>query len=375
MKILLTGGGTGGHFYPIIAVAQSLRKIIRDEKLIDATMYYMAPSPYDEKLLFENSIIYKYCAAGKVRRYFSLLNILDAVKTGLGVLKATLDIFTIFPDVVFSKGGYVSFPVLFAARLFGVPVVIHESDSKPGKVNLWSSKFAKRIAISYPQAAAYFPKDKVALTGNPIRKELMTTKTEGAREYWNLDEVTPLIVILGGSQGSKKINDALIDALQKLVENYYIIHQTGKDNLAEVTHTANVVLNDSLHRDRYKPRAYLNDLDIRTAAGASSLIISRAGSTIFEIAMWKKPSIIIPIPEEVSHDQRSNAFSYASTGACSVIEEANLTSNILCSEINRIIMNPDISEAMSKSTEQFIHTDASDKIAREIINIAMSHYK
>jgi len=118
MKILLTGGGTGGHFYPIIAVAQSLRKIIRDEKLIDATMYYMAPSPYDEKLLFENSIIYKYCAAGKVRRYFSLLNILDAVKTGLGVLKATLDIFTIFPDVVFSKGGYVSFPVLFAARLF-----------------------------------------------------------------------------------------------------------------------------------------------------------------------------------------------------------------------------------------------------------------
>jgi UDP-N-acetylglucosamine--N-acetylmuramyl-(pentapeptide) pyrophosphoryl-undecaprenol N-acetylglucosamine transferase len=137
----------------------------------------------------------------------------------------------------------------------------------------------------------------------------------------------------------------------------------------------NVVLNDSLRRDRYKPRAYLNDLDMRSAAGAASLIISRAGSTIFEIAAWKKPSIIIPIPEEVSHDQRSNAFSYASTGACSVMEEANLTSNILFSEINRIIMNPEIADTMSRSAEKFIHLDAADKIAREIINIAISHYK
>jgi len=375
MKILLTGGGTGGHFYPVIAVAQSLRKIIRDEKLIDATMYYMAPSPYDEKLLFENNIIYKYCAAGKVRNYFSFLNIVDAFKTALGIMKATLEIFAIFPDVVFSKGGYVSFPVLFAARLFGIPVVIHESDSKPGRVSLWSSTFAKRVAVSYPQAAAYFPKEKIALTGNPIRKELMTTKTEGSREYWNLDETTPLILVLGGSQGSQKINEVLMDALPKLVENYYIIHQTGKDNISEVIHMGNVVLNDSLRRDRYKPRAYLNDLDIRSAAGAASLIISRAGSTIFEIAAWKKPSIIIPIPEEVSHDQRSNAFSYASTGACSVMEESNLTSNILFSEINRIMMNPEIAESMSRSAEKFIHLDAADTIAREIINIAISHYK
>jgi UDP-N-acetylglucosamine--N-acetylmuramyl-(pentapeptide) pyrophosphoryl-undecaprenol N-acetylglucosamine transferase len=278
MKILLTGGGTGGHFYPVIAVAQSLRKIIHEEKLIDATIYYMAPSPYDEKLLFENSIIYKYCAAGKMRNYFSILNIIDTFKTAFGILKATLDIFTIFPDVVFSKGGYVSFPVLFAARIFGIPVVIHESDSKPGRVSLWSSAFAKRIAISYPQAAAYFPKDKVAMTGNPIRKELMTTRAEGSREYWNLDEMTPLILILGGSQGSKKINEVLVDTLPKLVENYYVIHQTGKDNINDVTHMGNVVLNESLHRDRYKPRAYLNDLDMRSAAGAASLIISRAGS-------------------------------------------------------------------------------------------------
>lgn len=373
MKILLTGGGTGGHFYPIIAISQSLRKIIKEEKLLDATIYYMAPSPYNERALFENGIIYKYSFSGKIRRYFSILNIVDLFKTGLGVIKACYDVFSIFPDVVFGKGGYVSFPVLLAARIFGIPVVIHESDSVPGRVNLWAGKFAKRIAVSYPQAGKFFPSDRVAHTGNPIRKEIAIPLVDGARDFFGMDKDTPVVFILGGSQGSQKINEVIIDMLPELVTKCFVIHQTGKANFQEVSGTAQVVLRESQYISRYKPYAYLNDLTMRQASGVASVIISRAGSTIFEIASWERPSIIIPLPNDISHDQTSNAFAYSSSGACSVIEETNLTLHVLMSEIFRIIDNKSVSNVMIDNTKKFKNPDASDKIAREIINLALTH--
>lgn len=373
MKILLAGGGSGGHFYPIIAVAESLRKIIKEEKFIDAQIYYMASSPYDERLLFENGIIFKRSYAGKIRRYFSIKNIFDYVKTAVGTLKAIINIWSIYPDVVFGKGGYESFPALFAAKLLHIPVVIHESDSKPGRVNAWAGKFAKRIALSYESAGEYFPKDKLALTGNPVRAEIMDPITTGAMKFFALEENLPVILVIGGSQGSKKINESILDIIPDLVDEYSVIHQTGKSNFKEVSETADVVLKDNAHKSRYKILSYFNVLALRMAAGASSIIISRAGSTIFEIALWKKPSIIIPIPEEVSHDQTSNAFAYAAAGACSVIEESNLTPHVLLAEIRRILENPAISSKMIAATKTFASRDAADKIAREIVSIALSH--
>ena len=375
MKILLTGGGTGGHFYPLIAVAESIRRIAKEEKLLDATMYYMAPSKYDERALFENGIIYQKSHAGKIRRYFSLMNVVDMFKMALGLVTAVMDVWSIYPDVVFSKGGYVSFPVLWAARLLRIPVIIHESDSHPGRVSLWSAKFAEKIALSYREAAKYFPADKVAFTGNPIRKEIRETLKEGAREFLRLEDSVPVILILGGSQGSRKVNDAIIDILPELVKKYYVIHQTGKDNIEEMTNTSKVILGDSMFANRYRPFAYLNNLALRMAAGQASVIISRAGSTIFEIALWQVPSIIIPIPEAISHDQKSNAFAYASSGACSVLEEFNLTPHVLAADIDRIIEKPGIAEAMKKGANSFARTDAADTIAREIIRIALSHTK
>lgn len=373
MKIILTGGGTGGHFYPLIAVAESIRKLSKEEKLIDPELIYMGPIKYDESALFENGIQFEQSYGGKMRRYFSLLNITDAFKTFWGIISAIISVWRIYPDVIFGKGGYVAFPVLCAARILRIPVIIHESDSHPGRVNVWAGKFAQKIAISYKQAAAYFPADKVAFTGNPVRREIATVISEGAREYLKLDDTIPSILILGGSLGSQKINDAVIDILPELVKKYYVIHQTGKNNFEEMTNTAKVILNESQYRDRYKPFAYLNALALRMAAGAVSLVISRAGSQIFELALWKVPSIIIPISPEVSHDQTSNAFAYAASGACSVIEEVNLTPHVLAAEIERIIEKPGIAEAMKKGAEAFAHKDAADTIAREILRIALTH--
>ncbi len=183
----------------------------------------------------------------------------------------------------------------------------------------------------------------------------------------------PTILIMGGSLGSGAINEAIIDILAELVKHAQVIHQTGPKNFDEVKKTSSFILEHSEHKERYHPLPSLNVTDLTNAAGACNLIISRAGSTIFEIAAWAKPSIIIPIPQTVSHDQTSNAFAYARTGAAEVIEENNLTGHILLAEISRILSTPETWNKMSEAAKAFSHLDAAEKIANEIITIGLEH--
>jgi len=373
MKILFTGGGTGGHFYPIIAIAQEIRNIAYEKKLLEPSFYFMSIDPYNPKVLAENKITFISAKAGKIRRYFSLSNFIDPFKSLFGIGQAILKIYTIYPDVVFSKGGFASIPALWAAKILKIPVIVHESDSKPGRANLWAGKFAEKIAVSYPEAVDYFPKDKTAVTGNPIRKEIKFPIIEGAREFLELKEELPILLILGGSQGAVKINDTIIDLLPELTKRYQIVHQTGKNNFTDAESRSKVVLEGTGRDHRYKPFSYLNDLATRMSAGACDLIISRAGSTIFEIASWSKPSIIIPIPEDISHDQRSNAFTYARFGACVVIEENNLSSSVLLSEIDRLFKNPELLEEMKTGATKFARPDSARLIAEALVDISLKH--
>lgn len=373
MKILLTGGGTGGHFYPVIAVAEAIREIAKEEKLLDPFLYYAAPDPYNRDMLVANDITFVRTSAGKMRRYFSLMNVLDLFKTAWGVTVSVFRIFFLYPDVIFGKGGYASFPTLLAARLFRIPVVIHESDTVPGRVNKWAGKFAKRIAVSYPRAAEHFPKDKVAVTGNPIRAAILHPATEGAHEFLKLEREVPVILVLGGSQGAVALNDTLLRAAPQLVEQYQILHQTGAANIAEVEQLVSVVLKDSPYRGRYRTFAYLDDLAMRMAAGACSLVISRAGSSIFEIAAWGKPSILVPIPNEIVKDQTTNAFTYARSGAAVVIEQNNLAPTLLISEIQRILGNTELYNRMALAAKASSNADAARIIAKELLAIGLSH--
>lgn len=379
MKILLTGGGTGGHFYPVIAVAAEINRLVRENRMIQPEIYFMSIDPYNAGLLYENDIIFKQISTGKIRRQLSVSNIIqnffDLFKTLFGSLSALVTVFDIYPDVVFGKGGYASFPAILAARILRIPVVIHESDTTPGKVNAWAGRFAKKIAISYPESAKFFPAGKAVNTGNPVRKELMDPLSVGAHEFLHLETGVPVIFVLTGSQGAQHINEAIMDILPTLVSKYQIIHQTGKRNIEIIKETAEIVLGKSEYKDRYKPFDYLNLLSMRMSAGAADIIISRAGSTIFEIASWGLPSIIIPIPEPTSHDQRTNAYAYARSGACVVIEEKNLTGHILVSEIDRLINNKDGRQKMSEAAKAFARRNSAELIAKEILEIAISHEK
>ena len=373
MKILLTGGGTAGHFYPLIAVAEAIRDIAKEEKLIEPMLYYAGPVPFDSEALFANNIEFVHTSAGKVRRYFSLMNVVDLFKTAWGVIVSAFRVFFLYPDVIFSKGGYASFPTLLAAKVFRIPVVIHESDTQPGKVSLWSGKFATKIAVSYAQAAAYFPAEKVAITGNPIRRAILNKTNEGAYEFLGLEKDTPTILIIGGSQGATAINDVILRALPELLKSYQIIHHTGDANYEEVKQLVSVIVGQSELKTRYHPYAYLNELTLRMSAGAANLVISRAGSTLFEIAAWGLPSIVIPIPIDISHDQTTNAIAYAKTGAAVSIEQNNLSPTLLVSEIHRILDNPDLYARMKLAAEAAGSQNAAAIIAKQLISIGLSH--
>ena len=377
MKIVFTGGGTGGHFYPLIAVAEALKDIEKEKKLLPPELYYFGPDVFDERALFEQGITHVPTAAGKMRRYFSIMNFFDLFKTGWGIFETVIKLYTIFPDVVFSKGGYGAVPTLVAAKLLGIPVIAHDSDAVPGRATLMAAPFAKKIAISYDEALQYFPdkvRDKVALIGNPIRRDVMNPAKEGSQEFLELESNVPVILVVGGSLGAETINNAILEALPALVNRYQVIHQTGQAHFESVKETARVVLERNERRYRYKPYGYLNTLAMKMSAGAADLVISRAGSgLISEIASWGKASILIPIPEDVSRDQRANAFAYAHTRACVVIEQANLTPNVLMSEIDRLFTNPKARTDLADAAKKFAKKDAAKVLANAIIDTALEH--
>lgn len=377
MKILFTGGGSGGHFYPLVAIMQEVRKIEYQENLVGVKLYFASPTPYNKKILFDNDVSYKYVPAGKLRNYFSIKNFFDIFKTGAGVIKALITVFSIFPDVVVGKGGFGSFPVLLAARIFKIPIIIHESDTRPGRVNVWASKFASRIAISWPDAKEHFPKetwDKIAYTGHPVRDAIKHPAKEGAAEYLKLSANIPTVFIIAGSQGAKLINDTILEALPNLLNDFQVIHQVGRKNLPEIRETVKIILEQNPNKNRYKLFDYLDDLALRMSAGISNVIVTRGGSTLFEVAHWKRPAIIIPITESVNNHQRENAYAYARAGGAIVMEERNVEPSILMSEIKRLSEDKELSTKMGEAAyKELVKEDAARKIALEALEIAISH--
>lgn len=377
MRIVLTGGGTGGHFYPLIAVAEAIEDICKERTLIEPELFYIGPPAFDSEALLEHDITYKASPAGKMPRHSKAASALGFFPTVIGIIKSTSQLFGLYPDVIFSTGGYAAFPTLYAARLLRIPVVIYDADATPGRVSLWSSKFAKWIALAHPDAASKFSariRDRIARVGHPIRKEVQDTAKEGGYEFLKLDPTAQTVFIMGGSQGAQAINNVILNALPQLVEEFNVIHQAGTANLSEVSGVASVVLKESRFANRYKAFGLLNTLALRMAAGIATLVVARAGSgTIFEVSSWGLPSILVPIPEDVSHDQTENAFSYARAGAATVIEQRNLTPHLLVAEIRRIAADQALRTKMSEAARGFARPDAARKIATILLEEAISH--
>ena len=370
-RIVLVGGGSGGHFYPLIAVAERLNDLKKQGE--DLKLYYMGPEPYNEGELERNNIQFVKIPSGKKRRYFSILNFFDVFKIFFGLFFAIIKLYKIYPDVVFSKGGYTTVPVVLAAWMLRIPIMVHESDTKAGSANKLGAKFARYIAISFDDTAKYFPENKTALTGIPLRKVFLQSSLNPMQQL-GLPSEKPLLFVTGGSIGSQRINNLILESLDDLLPNFAILHQTGKENEEAVRQTSAQLITNSELLTHYFVKGNLTGSEMHLAQSAASIIISRAGTgTIFEIAQKGKPSILIPIPEDVSHDQRTNAYAYARSGAASVLEEANLTDGLLTAEINRIMGDTNTYKEMSAAAVAFAGDDAAVAIANTIISITNEH--
>ncbi len=371
MRIVFAGGGTGGHFYPILALIREVKHIAEEERIVDMQLFLMSPSISDESVLRDEGVVPIRVMSGKWRRYWSLLNVVDLARLAAGSISALWNMYLIMPDVVFSKGGYGALPAVIAAIILRIPLVIHESDAVPGKVNLFAARFARRIGIAFKNAAPFFPKEKTALVGVPIRKWIFGGEEREARERLDVFSDLPVVGFIGGSQGAQKLNAAILGVLKELTDEFEVLHQTGPVQFADVRQEASVIV-EFAHKERYHPFGFLDPDSLRDFYRTSRVIISRAGgSAIYEIAAWGKPSILVPLAHAAQDHQRQNAYEYAAVGAAHVLEEENLTPHLLYAEIKKVLNDEASLEKMGTAAKQFARIDAAELIAREILKIGL----
>ncbi|QQS61189.1 MAG: undecaprenyldiphospho-muramoylpentapeptide beta-N-acetylglucosaminyltransferase [Candidatus Moraniibacteriota bacterium] len=366
-RIVIAGGGTGGHIYPSISVIDQLRKR-SNEKL---EIIYVGSGSELEKSLYEASDRSYTITAGKIRRYFSWRNFTDPFLTLIGWFQSLMYLLREMPDVVFAKGGYVSFPVAIAARMYRIPVVIHESDAIPGTSNRTLGKFAHRIGLGFLSAKEYFLEERVFFTGNIPRLGITEGNPERARKTFSLSESKPVILVLGGSQGSKAINMHIVDILAEILPYAQIIHQTGEGNMKEVEERAKKREGIKPGRDGYHPITFLHEEEMKDAFSVADLVISRAGATsIAEIAACRKVSILIPLASSANDHQRMNAFIVAKKRATLVLEEANLMEKMLAEKIKNILFDKELREEIQKNIAEFDVPDSAQKVADLILECA-----
>ena len=334
-KIVLTGGGTAGHVTPNIALLPSLR-----EAGYEIT-YMGSYDGIEKKLIADFDIPYVGISTGKFRRYMDVKNLTDPFRVIKGFSEARKYLKEFQPDVVFSKGGFVSVPVVRAAASLGIPCIIHESDMTPGLANKLCIPVACKICCNFPETMKLLPENKAVLTGSPIRKELASGNRVAGLNMCGFTANKPVIMVMGGSLGAANVNKAVREALPQLLEDFQIVHLCGKDKVD------NLLLNTSGYKQFEYVKAELKDL-----FAMADIVISRAGANaICELLALKKPNILIPLPSASSRgDQLLNAKSFESQGFSIVIDEDDLTTELLVDKVHELYFTRQTySDAMSRS--------------------------
>ena len=352
-KIVLTGGGTAGHVTPNIALMPKLRSLGYD------ISYIGSYDGIEKKLITEQGVPYTGIASGKLRRYFDWKNFSDPFRVVRGYFQARKILKKNRPDVVFSKGGFVSVPVVRAAASLHIPTIIHESDMTPGLANRLAIPAAVKVCCSFPETMKYLPEDKAVLSGSPVRQELFEGRRgEGLRFTGFPDDGKPVLLVIGGSQGSACINSALRSALPDLLPDMRVIHLCGKGNLDHAL--------DGL--DGYVQYEYIEG-ELKDLFALADVVLSRAGANaICELLALRKPNLLIPLSARASRgDQILNARSYEKQGYSMVIEEEKLTPDLLLSSLGKLYQDRQTYiEAMNRSAQ----SSAIDIICRLLQDLA-----
>ena len=318
--IAFTGGGTGGHIYPGLAVAEQFKSVCSENADISAKIIWIGSSAgMDKRIVESNSVVDKFYGipSGKLRRYFSFRNLLDVFKIIAGFFAAFFILLKNRPSVLFSKGGFVSGPPCFAAKILGIPVYTHECDFSPGLATKLNTKAASKVLLSYKQTEKFFAgknKEKLVVTGNPVRPAFYSASAKKGCDFLGLEEVTdkPVLVVIGGSLGAKQINELIYQNIEFLCEHFIVVHQTGAGN--------EVSLKEKVANDSYKPYSFIYG-EMPDVLAAADIILSRAGAnSLWECAVLKKPMVLVPLCGSGTRgDQVENARFFEENNAATVL--------------------------------------------------------
>lgn len=372
MKIAFTGGGTAGHIFPGIAVAEALKKEHKDLQL-----FWIGSKRNNEKLLIEeHKIDFFSIPTGKLRRYFSLQNILDMFKVIAGIFKSFYLLLKLKPDLLFSKGGYVAVPPCIAAKILRIPIIIHESDFSPGLTTRLSATFATTICVSYTQTIEMFSnklKTKCIYTGNPVRESFYTASRERGKKFlaFNSNDKKILLVI-GGSLGAAQINDLIEETIIDVCKNFFVVHQLGSANFSKARSIkAKLEAYDKSLVENYKPFEFIGN-EMPDVLAASDLVVSRAGAnSLWEIVSQSKPCVLIPLSAASSRgDQIENASFFREAGCAEVLIDDEVNAKNFLASIDKIFSDDKNLCAIKEASKKVLPEPASKKIAKII-----SHYE
>ena len=349
-RIILTGGGTAGHVTPNIALLPRLRELQYD------IHYIGSYNGMEKQLVEQQGIPYHGISSGKLRRYFSLQNFTDPFRVLKGFSEANRLIKQLKPDVIFSKGGFVSVPVVIAGKKNHVPVIIHESDMTPGLANKICMRTAKKICCNFPETVKLLPADKAVLTGTPIRRELLNGSRDAGFAFTGLSDDKPILLMMGGSTGSRAVNAGLRSALPQLLKEFHVIHLCGKGNL-----------DSTLAQPGYIQYEYISD-ELKDLFAISDIVLSRAGANaICELLALHKPNILIPLSKEASRgDQILNANSFKKQGFSYVLEEEKLNADTLMAAVHEVYNNRDSYKKAMATSNQSNGVDIVIKLIKEL---------
>lgn len=378
MKIVFTGGGSGGHIFPIVSIVRNIKKFFPNESLKNLEIFFLGPKDhFYSEILKKEGIQIKIVNTGKLRRYFSIIDFLKNIrdlffKIPLGIIQSYILLKKIKPDLIFSKGGYGGLPTVIAGHKLKIPIFIHDSDTTPGLANRLSFKYAKKIFTAFPKEdLENVFSEKIVFAGNPLREEILKGNKAFAQKLFNLTGEKPVLLILGGSQGAQRINDVIIECLKEILELFEIIHQCGIKNYKEVFEQTSVILseNDSLKKF-YHLYDFLGENLLKHAYKTSDLVISRAGAgVISEILAIGIPSILIPLPESAQNHQIKNAYAVKNYGAAIVIEESNLKPHFLVEKLKFLFSKPKILKEMAEKTKYLSCPNAEKIIIDNILEV------
>jgi UDP-N-acetylglucosamine--N-acetylmuramyl-(pentapeptide) pyrophosphoryl-undecaprenol N-acetylglucosamine transferase len=364
MNLLISGGGTGGHIYPGIAVAQGIQQLEPNTQL-----FYVGKKDGLEATIVAKSglpIQFFGITAQGLSRKISRLNLTAIYRNVIGLKQSFAILSSVKPEVVFGTGGYVSASAVFAAQWKGIPTLILEQNLIPGLANKLLGKRAAAIALSFPETKKYFPKKKVVVTGTPVRLQLKNLNKPESRKFFKLEPNITTILVFGGSQGAVTINRAVISAMQVLEKkeiNLQLILQTGQKNYSEIAEKAKCLTS------RIMVVPYIDDM--AKAYAAADLVISRSGAiSIAEITVCGLPSILIPYPYATANHQEKNARMLETYGAAKVILESELTPEILAKLIHKLLTQPDLLSAMALKSKGVAKPDATFDICKIIQRLA-----